>query len=215
MSVARKLTELIVNKRKRNLILRVTVTVASLTIVGLAVKGSAQTSVLNTPFEIAQQQQLPSVRTRDVWKQIYQQLPDLPLENKYVSKEGRVDANNTLANRLIQYHVYVKGRSPNYRLDWKLTLADYLGANEMITETVYPGATTLKQNPLDGDRAIITQLNRKQRDALVQSLVNVFNPNSATPAATNTPPQPATAPSQETKPSFPQPKPGDARLLEP
>lgn len=202
------------SRNKRNLILVVTtLAVVSLSFLGSEVKGAAQLSLPSTPTQIAQQQQLPSARTRDVWKQVYQQLPDLPLENKYVSREtGKVNPNSTLVDRLIRYHVYVKGRSPNYRLDWKLTLADYLGANEVMPENVYPGADSLRQNPIARDRAAIASLNRKQRDALVQSLISVFNPNSAAPTAekdTPVPPQPSTAP------SFRRPKPGDARLLEP
>ena len=154
-----------------------------------------------------------SVSPRDVWRQVYKQLPDLPLENQYVDKEtGKVDSENTLANRLIGYHIYVKGRAPNYRLDWKLTLADYLGANELILEEVYPGFENLRSNPLIGDRTTIERLSRQQRDALVQTLVNIFNPNYSTPA--KTPPQPSTAPSPNTTNS-PQPRPGDAQLLMP
>lgn len=118
------------------------------------------------------------------WQQVYQQLPDLPRENKYISKEtGKVAENNTLVSRLIRYHMYVKGRAPVYRLDWKLTLADYLDANEVMYDTVYPGRDSLRQNPFDGDRAAIKKLNRRQRDALVQALVNVFTPS---PSATQT-----------------------------
>ena len=144
----------------------------------------------------------------DLWRQVYQQLPDLPRENQYVSKEtGKVAENNTLVSRMIWYHSYLKGRAPNYRLDWKLTLADYLGANEIMYDTAYPGNDTLRENPLNGDRAAIGRLNRVQRDALVQILVNIFNPNAQnTPAPANTSPNPAT---QRTPP----PKPGDAELL--
>lgn len=140
-----------------------------------------------------------SVRISDVWPQVYQQLPYLPQENQYVNKQTRqVDSENNLVNRLIRYHVYVKGRPPNYRLDWKLTLADYLGSNELMEETRYPGYDTLRQNPIEGDRAAVGRLNRKQRDALVQTLVNIFNPNSSTPAP-STSPQPSTAPSPGVK----------------
>jgi hypothetical protein len=208
-----------VSRQQRNLILVfTTLTVVSLSFLGSPVKGSAEPSSFSTPPQIAQQLPLPSARTRDVWRQVYQKLPDLPLENKYVNREtGKVDADNTLVDRLIRYHVYVKGRSPTYRLDWKLTLADYLGANEAIQEKTYPGANILRQNPIEGDRAAIARLNRKQRDALVQSLVSGFNLNSsAAPAAeTPTPPQPSTAPSPTTTPSFTRPQPGDAQLLEP
>ncbi|MBW4503539.1 MAG: hypothetical protein KME57_29260 [Scytonema hyalinum WJT4-NPBG1] len=147
----------------------------------------------------------------DLWRQVYQQLPDLPRENQYVSKEtGKVAENNTLVSRMIWYHSYLKGRAPNYRLDWKLTLADYLGANEVMYETTYPGKDNLQKNPFDGDRAAVARLNRRQRDALVQALVNVFSSKSQnTPATPNT-----SSPSQETTPPPRQvPKKGGAELL--
>lgn len=147
----------------------------------------------------------------DAWQQVYQQLPDLPRENQYVSKEtGKRAENNTLVSRMIWYHSYLKGRAPNYRLDWKLTLADYLGANEVMYETTYPGKDNLQKNPFDGDRAAIARLNRRQRDALVQALVNVFSSKSQnTPATPNT-----SSPSQETTPPPRQvPKKGGAELL--
>lgn len=112
----------------------------------------------------------------NAWRQVYQKWSEFPLENKYVSKKTRkVAKNHTLARRLIRYHVYLKGRAPNTRLDWKLTLADYLGANEIIYDSSYPGSDTLRENPLDGDRTAIKRLNRRQRNTLVQILVNIFN----------------------------------------
>ncbi len=205
-------------RQKQRLILTVTaLTVMSLTFLGSPIKRWANSTLFGILSANAQQT-VPIAVSRDVWKQVYQKLPNLPQENKYVSRDtGKVNPDNTLVNRLIQYHLYVRGRSPIYRLDWKLTLADYLGANELIQETTYPGANTLRTNPLLGDRAAITRLNRKQRDALVQSLVSVFNPNSSDTATdTQAPPQPSTTPSSvQTSPSFPQPKPGDARLLQP
>ncbi len=118
------------------------------------------------------------VTNSDAWKQVYQQLPDLPKENQYISKEtGKVAENNTLVSRMISYHVYRKNRPVNFRLDWKLTIADYLGANEIIYDFSYPGNDTLNKNPLSGDRAAIKRLTRKQRNALVQALVNAFNPS--------------------------------------
>lgn len=152
---------------------------------------------------------------QDVWRQVYQRLPDLPLENQYISKEtGKQASENTLVGRMIRYHVYVKSRPPNYRLDWKLTLADYLGANEQLQESLYPGYDTLQQNPMQGDRAVIERLNRVQRDALVQSLVTLFTPNSQEQSPAPSPsasPQPQAAP----KPSggFALPQQGDAQLL--
>ncbi len=117
-----------------------------------------------------------SMASSDAWRQVYQRLPEFPLENKYITKKTRkVSENQTLARRLIRYHIYLKGRSPNSRLDWKLTLADYLGANEIIYDSSYPGSDTLSKNPLDGDRAAIASLNRAQRNQLIQVLISIFN----------------------------------------
>lgn len=114
-----------------------------------------------------------SSRSIDV-QQVYARLPDLPLENQYVNREGEASAS-TLVDRLVQYHIYTSGRSLNSRLDWKLTLADYLDANEWMQPGLYPGADSLRQNPIEGDRAAIKQLNRAQRDALVDALVSSFS----------------------------------------
>jgi hypothetical protein len=153
-----------------------------------------------------------TVSRTDAWQQVYQQLPDFPRENQYVSKEsGKVVENNTLVSRMILYHSYVKGRAPNYRLDWKLTLADYLGVNEVMYDTTYPGNDVLRKNPFDGDRAVIARLNRRQRDALVQALVNTFSSQSQKipTSVPNTSP-----PSGETTPNPRQtPQPGGAQLL--
>ncbi|MBD1859079.1 MULTISPECIES: hypothetical protein [Leptolyngbya] len=116
-------------------------------------------------------------RIQEAWQQVYKDNPDLPLENQYVNREtGKVDPNNTLVSRLVRYHYFIKGRPVNYRLDWKYTIADFLGANELMSASTYPGAENLRKNPFESDRAIIQKLNRKQRDALIQSLVNVFTP---------------------------------------
>ena len=162
---------------------------------------------------IAQQSAPQQLRAQDAWKLVYEKVPDLPIENNYISKEtGKVDPNNTLVGRLIRYHVFVKGRPPNYRFDWKLSLADYLGVTpDYLVEGVYPGKDVLRENPMERDRAAIQSLNRKQRDALVQALVDVFTENSArggTPARGETK-------GRETSPEIPQPQPGDAKLLTP
>jgi hypothetical protein len=130
----------------------------------------------NSSFDSISPAVAQRISPSDVWELVYQQLPDLPKENQYHSKEtGKVAENNTLASRLIRYHIYVKGRAPIYRLDWKLTLADYLDANETIYKSSYPGNDSLKQNPLDGDRTAIKKLTRNQRNNLVQTLVDIFN----------------------------------------
>jgi hypothetical protein len=157
------------------------------------------------------QSAVPSIQ--GVWQQVYQRLPDLPKENQYISSEtGKPSTGNTLVGRLIRYHVLLKSRSPLYRLDWKLTLADYLGVNEVIIETTYPGREELRTNPMDRDRATINQLTRQQREALVQALVSSFNPQA--PKAST--PEPATLPKASPPPprQIPaQPRPGDAELL--
>lgn len=187
----------------------------------------------------AQQQVL---RIEEAAAQVYQQLPDLPLENQYVNREtGRVSDRNTLVSRLMRYHSYVKGRPMNYRLDWKLTLADYLGANERVITSTYPGQGTLQPDPLPGDLAAINRLSRDQRNRLVQALVDLYTaatPSTATPAATPattpattldpaapivpnpafpnpTAPNPASANPRPAAPPLQSPQPGDAQLLLP
>lgn len=158
------------------------------------------------------------LRVEDIWQQVYQQLPDLPLENQYVNDEtGDVSTNNTLVSRLIRYHIYTKGRPTAYRLDWKLTLADYLGVNERMDANTYPSGTSLRTNPMTGDMAAIRNLTRTQRDALVNGLVSIFNPAVNDPVPE---PGPSVTPSPNPQPSpvprFPRlPQPGDAQLLQP
>lgn len=152
-------------------------------------------------------------------QRVYERLPNLPLENQYVSKQtGKVEEDNTLVVRLMRYHIFVKRRPPIYRLDWKLTLADYLGANAYLVDSQYPSANTLRENPMEGDRKAIEQLTRAQRDALVNVLVTIFNPNSAQapteePSAMPSTSPPPTTSSPSASPSLPQP--GDSRLLKP
>jgi hypothetical protein len=177
---------------------------------------AASLVVLGSGWQPSQLAIAQPVRTENVWRQVYEQLPDLPKENQYVSKTtGNVDPDNTLIARLIRYHVFVKGRPPNFRLDWKLTIADYLDANELMVEGVYPGADTLRQNPIESDRAAIQRLTRNQRNALIQVIVNIFNPNSEPPATpvspTTLPPTPTPTPVRPSTPSLPQP--GDAQRL--
>jgi hypothetical protein len=189
----------------------ITLIVAALTVFGSGIQKSAPPTLLSLEPVMAQAIRRP----QDVWRQVYQQLPDIPLENQYVNKtSGKVDADNTLVSRLIRYHMFVKGRPPNFRLDWKLTLADYLGANELMEEGVYPGGDTLRENPMESDRTAIGRLTRTQRNALVQALVNIFNPNAEEEAAPapRTTQQPETNPTPEpTTPRLPQP--GDAQQL--
>lgn len=183
---------------------------------GVAVMNPATFPPANRPVLVQQMPQEPDeppLRVQDAWQLVYQQLPDFPRENNYVSKEtGKVEPNNTLVGRLIRYHLFVKGRPANYRFDWKLTLADYLGATpEFLVEAVYPGGDVLRSNPMERDREVIRQLNRVQREALVQALVNTFTGQVQRPAAPVSRP-PENRPSSEV---LPQPRPGDAQLLMP
>ncbi|MDJ1185890.1 hypothetical protein [Roseofilum casamattae] len=115
------------------------------------------------------------LRPRDIWRLVYQQVPDIPLENHYISKlDGEPRPDNTLVLRIIRYHMFVKTRTPQYRLDWKLTLADYMGANELMYERVYPSGEVLVENPLEGDRQAVRNMTRSQRNALVDALVNAY-----------------------------------------
>jgi hypothetical protein len=109
----------------------------------------------------------------------------------------------------VQYHTATKGRSPLFRLDWKITLADYLGVNEYLDERTYPGNAFLEKSALEGDRVAIRKLTLSQRNALVQALVEVHG-GGRTPAA---PPQSSTA-KPKPKPA-PATGPGSADLLRP
>ncbi|GAB4382868.1 MAG: hypothetical protein Kow00121_43780 [Elainellaceae cyanobacterium] len=158
-----------------------------------------------------------------VWQQVYERLPDLPRENQYTNLEtGEPALDNTLVGRFIRYHFYTKGRPPVYRLDWKLTMADYLGANQPVWPENYPSADTLSQNPMEGDVAAIRSLDRSQRDALIQAIVDIIaaefasTPDS-TPSSVDTPTaSPGLNPDSPGAGSFPrEPQPGDAQLLIP
>ena len=119
-----------------------------------------------------------TVRPDEGAQLIYEALPELPLANEYISENtGEIAEKNTFVSRLIRYHQFVKSRPSIYRLDWKLTLADYLNKNERIQKPRYPGNSTLTQNPLEDDRKIIQSLTREQRNELVNTLVSLYNPN--------------------------------------
>ncbi|MFP4006958.1 MAG: hypothetical protein ACLFV6_02985 [Spirulinaceae cyanobacterium] len=139
---------------------------------------------------------------------LYEQLPDFPKANNYVNQEtGEVEVENTLISRLIRYHIFVKSRPLEYRLDWKLTLADYLGLLDPIQINNYPGASDLTENPVRQDIELIRSLTREQRNEFVNAIAARFNnttPASTTPQATendrpgvrNTPQTPNLPPAQ-------------------
>ena len=108
---------------------------------------------------------------------VYERLPYLPKENQYIRQDtGEVDHVHTLISRFIRYHRDLKRRSPSVSLDWKITLADYLGVNESMKEDRYPGNSTLQSNPIGTDVEVIQGLNRRQRQELVDLLVSIYTP---------------------------------------
>jgi hypothetical protein len=153
--------------------------------------------------------ELRRLNAPDVANRLYEQLPDLPREDSYVYQEGGDAATrSTLLSRLIAYHTEVMRRPTAYRFDWKLTLADYLGANEIMVRSRYPGADVLSTNPIDNDRAVIADLSRSQRDELVRVLVETYNPNFAALRNPSEAAEETTAP-----PPVVMPRPGAADLL--
>lgn len=172
---------------------------------------------LSLSFGIAHLTHAQSIRPEYVANIVYQRLPDIPKENQYIRQSTKeVDPDNTLISRFIRYNQDIQKRPVRYRFDWKLSLADYLGANEPVKEELYPGRNTLTVNPYKKDLEAIQSLNRRQRNDLVNVLVNVYNPQQNIP---NTP-QPSTQPSPQSspvttpqKPNFSQP--GDSQLLKP
>jgi hypothetical protein len=148
-------------------------------------------------------------RPEAVAQQIYQEMPDLPKENNYTRQDtGAIDPNNTLISRFLRYHQDTKKRFTLIRFDWQLTLGDYLGVNEKISEENYPGRATLTVNPMATDIKAINSLNRRQREQLVTLLVKIYNP-AILPQETPSP-SPSPSPSPR-RPSLSQP--GDADLL--
>jgi hypothetical protein len=151
----------------------------------------------------------------DVAQFVYKRVPTLAQENQYIRSENNKQAvESTLVSRMVQYHNSTKGRSPNYRLDWKITLADYLGLNEVIQPETYPGYAFLKKNPLESDRTVLQKLNASQRNALVQSLVDAFTGSRATKSSTPPVPQAKPKPAPAYRPTLnPLPTPGSANSL--
>ncbi len=167
-----------------------------------------------TPVAIAQ-----TISPRKVADQVYQRLPELPRENQYIRQDNNRQAtDSTLVERFIQYHNGVKGRSPQFRLDWKITLADYLGMNDFLEPNTYPGKAFLKANPLEGDRALIQKLTRQQRDSLLQALVDIYTSGASQVTVSPLPPaaSPGPPPIPASKPTLQSlPRNGDSKLLAP
>ncbi|QSF48438.1 MULTISPECIES: hypothetical protein [unclassified Thermosynechococcus] len=160
------------------------------------------------------------INPRLVAETLYPKLPGLPKENHYIRQDNRQPApESTLLERFIVYHTTVKGRSPLYRFDWKISLADYLGLNDFLRRETYPGRSYLTVNPMEGDMAAIRQLNRQQRDALVSTLATFYAQQAGLPTTTPQRPQPQTTlPEPTWRPPTvlpPVPQPGSAGLLAP
>lgn len=112
------------------------------------------------------------VRTAEIAQKIHTELPEISLENQYFNRKlNKIDPNNTLISRVLRYHAYVKGRPVGLRLDWKLTLADYLGANEIMDLATYPSQDVLTVNPMDSDRVAVQKLSRETRNRLIDRLI--------------------------------------------
>jgi hypothetical protein len=145
---------------------------------------------------------------------IYQRLPFIALENQYRRKDtGEIDKDHTLISRLIRYNEDTKKRS-SYRIDWQLTIADYLGANESIDADRYPGSATLQSNPTKGDIVVIGKLTLAQRRSLIALLTELYAPPQETrPTVKPTSPEPSQREVTPPRPGLA--KPGDANLLLP
>ncbi len=175
--------------------------------VSLAVWGAYPQGFGSTPL-LAQ-----SLRAEQSAAIIYQKLTYLPQENQYRRQDtGEIDPEHTLISRFIRYHQDLQKRPVIYALDWKITLADYLGLNEPIVPERYPGSATLQENPAEKDLELISRLNRRQRQELVDLLVSLYKTNagpSPQPAAEST-----SQPTTTDKPAVPSlSRPGDAQLL--
>ena len=203
--------------QKHNLMSRI------LSFFGLALLGLGIVFILGTNSNSSAIAQNPptvsntsSIRAEGAAAIVYQQLPYLPKENEYRRKEtGEIDPEHTLISRFIRYNQDLKKRTNRYRFDWKLTFADYLGANETIDPETYPGSVTLTTNPFATDVKAIQALKRRQRQELVDLLAFIDKPQvTEKPAKTKSSPTPQATPKDESgKPSLA--KPGDAQLLMP
>lgn len=179
--------------------------------------GQAESWIPGQPATTIAQTAPVFANPRQVAGEIYAKLPDFPLENTYIRQEtNEVASESTLIERLIVYHTTVKGRSPVYRLDWKTTLADFLGVNDFLQANAYPGMAYLKENPMEGDRAAINALNRQERQQLIQALVNYYSPRAGLPLASPQQPAPVVPEPEVISPQLPPvSQPGEAGLLSP
>ncbi len=170
----------------------------------------------------AQGSRLRQLRPQEILVEASKQLTFIRPDNQYVDRQTKkIRPESTALARLIEYHVYGRGRSPLYRLDWKLTLADYLGAFELMDDDSYPGANQFVRNPVTTDRLQVRSWSRSQREQVVNTLTALYNPNSLKPAAplvfpnpNPAPPRPEPSPPKEPL-NRPLPQTGDADRLKP
>jgi hypothetical protein len=163
-----------------------------------------------SPSSVAQS--VSALRPESSAEKVYLAFPNLPKNNDYKKVEnGALNTESTLISRLIRYHQDVKKRPTDFRVDWLLTMADYLGVNEPIKSGQYPGYLTLQTNPMQDDIKIIRSLTRDQRRSLVDFLVTLYAPALEKPTT-----KPSVSPDSNNTPSKPGlSKPGDAKFLMP
>lgn len=153
--------------------------------IGLAGPSALPDGAQLIPSATAQPTPIRRINPAAISAYLYEQLPNFPLENQYVSSDtGAPATENTLISRLIRYHIYIKNRPTVFRLDWKLTLADYLGAYERIRPNSYVDYG-LRENPYAGDIAVMESLSVEQRNTLVNALYEAFT--TADEPSTNAP----------------------------
>lgn len=176
---------------------------------------------IGSPTAIAQSSRLRQLRPQQILVEASKQLTFIRPDNQYVDRQTqKIRTDYTALARLIEYHVYSRGRSPLYRLDWKLTLADYLGAFELMDDDNYPGASQLRSNPAAADRAQVRSWSPSQREQFVNTLTALYNPASLKPTPplvlnpTPVAPRPEPAPTKEPL-NRPIPQTGDADRLKP
>ncbi|MBC8121864.1 MAG: hypothetical protein H7Y22_08530 [Gemmatimonadaceae bacterium] len=123
-------------------------------VLALMVGGAWPVAVLSIP------------KSEQVAQQVYSRWPDFP-------REGSDRPDSSLVRRLALYHTKVCGRPTTSRLDWKLTLADYLGVNLAMSPETYPEANG-RPDLLNADRRAIDRFTRAERNRLVETLVQVY-----------------------------------------
>lgn len=158
-----------------------------------------------------------TLRPEQAATMVYEKLSYLPKENQYIRQEtGEIDPEHTLISRFIRYHQDLKRRSTSFSLDWKITLADYLGVNESIKADRYPGNSSLQGNPMEADIKAIRELNRRQRQELVDLLISLYKPKPQKPKLPQTQTESTPESFEPAPPIGPGlSKPGDAELLAP